>query len=647
MSILYVLRLCAVPLYISTAPTSLMPGDRIVVDGLWRCLCPSIDILSLTKPFELWHVPRTRSRPSFANRSTLSRFSQQQCRRQYGYVPTLLLHKAKQGERAQDSRVAYLKRLAKRSPWVPGAIFEGLDSFNTMLDKIPTRTLYDALKELQDAEETYFLIARLVEYLLKERGEKPNATLYESLIKANVNKQYGSAKAAAKLLKEMQSLSIPTTQDTYNALLEVTAVHPDYVLRAQVLHDMKNRWYEITPTAEVSIIVGLLREGQYELALFKLEALNKLPINVPPWLFDLFLYTFGELGFHEETLTILKHRQRVVDVVKRAPLSLNTWHFLLDVFSRDAFHPGIKFIWDHSVTPGDLHPPDGVVFNVLNTASVHGDTELCMSAIHELSARGVILNMHHYEALIHVHIRHDDLPKALTVLCIMAKAGLSPDLASTRPISQMLYNSSASTDRALKILHELRVQYTVPAAAFNVVLESFAAHGGFRVAFDLYRTIRQVCIDGPDIQTFDILLQHCTQKKSMNFLLAEMEAFSLKPTKSVLDHLIRICSIQDDYEIAFRYLEMMRAATPPNSSETWWVSKGSALALLRRCIQSQDPRFKDILEECRRRCLFGEDDIKSLRSAEAQYGKVLQYSNSFEQDSVMSTRFPVSDSMSA
>ncbi|KAI0514868.1 hypothetical protein F5B22DRAFT_610059 [Xylaria bambusicola] len=420
--------------------------------------------------------------------------------------------------------------------------------------------------------------------------------------------------------------------------MQVVAVHPDYVLRAQVLHDMKNRWYNVTPAAAVSIIVGLLREGQYELALFKLEELNKRPINVPPWLLDLFLYTFGELSFHEETLAILKYRQRVVDVVKRAPLSLNAWHFLLDVFSRDAFQPGIKFIWDHSVTPGHIHPPNGVVMNVLNSASVHGDAELSMNAIHELSTRGVKLGMHHYEALIHVHIQHDDLPKALTILCIMAKAGLSPDLASTRSISHLLRNSSTSTDKALRILHELKAEYTIPSAAFNVVLESVAAHGNFRIAFDLYRSIRQVCIKGPDIQTFEILLQYCTQKKSMDFLLAEMEAFSLKPTRSILDRLIRICTMQDDYELAFRYLEMMRAHTLPNSSETWWMSRSSAIALLRRCLQARDLRFKDILGECRRRSVLHDRDIKSLVSAAAKPNSM----DSPEQDPA---RLPLSNSI--
>ncbi|KAI0460185.1 hypothetical protein F5B21DRAFT_135439 [Xylaria acuta] len=626
-----------------------MPGDRIVVDGLWRCLCPSIDVVSLSKPFDLWHTPRARS-ASLASRSIPSKYHQQPCQRQYSQVAAFLGHRSGQNDGSEGSRVAYLQRLAKRSPWLPGAVLRHLDSFDTKLDKMPTRTIYATLKELQNAEDTYFPITWLVEYLVKERGERPNAALYESLIKANINKQYGSAKVAAQLLKEVQSRNVPTTPEIYQALLEVTAVHPDYVLRTQVLHEMKNRWYSLSPSAEISIIIGLLRDGQYELALSKLEELNKIPIHVPPWLLDVFLYTFGELGFHEETLAILKHRQRIADVMRRAPLSHNAWQFLLDVFSRDAFHPGVKFIWDHSVASSHFHPPDGVVLNVLNAASIHGDVTLAMSAVQELSARGMKLSMHHYEALIHVHMRRDDLQKALTVLCIMAKAGLSPDLASTRPIFQMLRNSSGSIDRALRILHELKVQYTVPAAAFNVILESAAAHRGFKVAFDLYRTIRQVCIDGPDHETFDILLRHCTQKKSMSFLVAEMEAFTLKPTKPIFDHLIRICSMQDDYETAFRYLEMMRAHTPPGLPETWWMSKNSALALLRRCLQNQDPRFEGLFRECRRRRLLNEDDIKSLTSARTQYASGLKspspYSDTFG-DPLESERRLVPNSMSA
>ncbi|KAI1828503.1 hypothetical protein F4861DRAFT_487942 [Xylaria intraflava] len=613
-----------------------MSGGRIVVDGLWRCLCPSIDPAHLYKPFELWRLPRRQPGTPFAPRSRSSQYPQQRRRRQYSQFAVPYERRHKQNVASEKSRSAYMRRLAWRNPWIPKALFKDLDSADDKLDNIPTRIIYAGLKELQSSEETYLLIARLTEYLIKERGERPNTALYESLIKANISHKYGSAKVAGKLLKEMKSQDIPTTPEIYQALLEVTAVHPDYVLRAQVLHDMKNRWFGLTPSSNISIIIGLLRDGQYEHALLKLEELNKIPINVPPWLLDLFLYTFGELGFHEETLSILKHRQEIVDTMKRDALSLNAWQFLLEVFSRDLFLPGIKYIWDHSVAPGSIHPPDGVLWNVLNTASIHGDTTLAMSVVQVLSARGTKLDIHHYEALIQTYVHHGDLRKALTVLCIMAKAGLSLDLASTRPIFPLLNNSPTATEQALNILHELKVQYTIPVAAFNLVLESTASHGGFKTAFDLYRIVRQICINGPDLETFDILLRYCTQRKSMSFLVAEMEAFSLKPSRAIFDHLIRISTMQDDYEMAFRYLEVMRMSAPPE----WWISKDSALALLRRCIQARDSRYEIILEECRRRRLLHENDIKSLVSIEANAG-VAQgppSSNSLTQKSPESTR---------
>lgn len=216
-----------------------MPGDRIVVDGLWRCLCPSIDIASLFKPIDLWQVPRARPASLLASGNTRSKYLQKQCRRQYSQATALPEHRAGAGagfgvgldQGIDKSRVEYLKRLAKRSPWVPGAVLHESSPLSTKLDHVPTRDIYAALKELQITEDAYFPITRLVEYLMKERGERPNAALYESLIRANIDKQYGSAKVAAQLLREVQSHNIPTTLELYQALLEVRSLrHPPSII---------------------------------------------------------------------------------------------------------------------------------------------------------------------------------------------------------------------------------------------------------------------------------------------------------------------------------------------------------------------------------------------------------------------------------
>ncbi|KAI1415876.1 hypothetical protein F5Y13DRAFT_155552 [Hypoxylon sp. FL1857] len=587
-----------------------MPRERVVIDGLWRCLCPSFDIATLSKLIGPPRSPRQRPIPSPSYNTQAT--SRQSCREYRCVIAKTYDDRGLDNrDSVEKSRIQYLKRLAKRSPWVPGALLRGVDAFATRLDRIPTKTIYAALKELSRAEGTYPSIVKMVEYLVKERKEKPNAMLYESLIRANVDKDRGSAEVAAQLLKEMGKLGIPTTPQIYQAVLEVTAVHPDYVLRNTALFEMKNRWYSPTVDDLVSITIGLLRDNQYELALEKLEELHQSPVVVPSWLYDIFLYTFGELGFHEEAFSILKHRSRIINNAKE-PLSLNAWQFLLDVFSRDAFYDGIKYIWDRSVSPGYLNPPDGVVMNILNTASNHADAPLAISAIQMLSNRGRKLDLHHYEALIDIHTQQKDLRKAFAILCIMAKANLRPDLSSTRSISRILRESSSETDHALNILNDLKSHYQVPSAAFNVVLEATEAHYGIKVALDLYRSVRQVCADGPDLETYHVLLQHCTMRKSMNFLFAEMEAFSIEPTQTTYDHLVRISSMQDNYEQAFQFIDKMKTSKTAGLPNNWWLSRGSALALIRRCIQAEDIRMQELIEECRKRDMSIDTEVQEL-----------------------------------
>ncbi|KAI0135369.1 hypothetical protein F4814DRAFT_400738 [Daldinia grandis] len=578
-----------------------MPGERIVLDGLWRCLCPSADIATLPnliRPLSNVHI------------------SDRPCQREYYRIPVAPRTDQSRNDYSpgEKERIEYLKRAANRSPWVPGVLFGDTEAITAKPELIPTDTIYAAIKELTKAENTYKSIVNLVEYLVRQKKERPNSVLYESLIRANIDKNYGSAEIASRLLEEMERQGIPTTPQIYQALLEVTAVHPDYALRNTVLFEMANRWYSPTAGDLINITIGLLRDNQYELALEKLEELHKDPLNIPLWLYDVFLYTFGDLGFHEETLSILKHRIKVANMV-REPLSLNSWQFLLDVFSRDAFYEGIKYIWDRSVSPRYINPPDGVILNIINAASNHGDASLAISAIQILSNRGRKLELHHYEALIDIYVQQKELLKAFTILCIMSKADLRPCLSSTRSIYRVLRDSSSETSNALAILNDLRLNYYVPTAAFNVVLETTEIHHGFKAALDLYRSVRQICADGPDLETYHILLTHCTIRKSMNFLFAEMEAFSVRPTQTTYDHLVRISSMQDNYEQAFAFIEKMKSCKTTGVSNNWWISRDSALALIRRCIHSEDIRAQELIEECRKRRMSVDAEVQQLLEA--------------------------------
>jgi pentatricopeptide repeat protein len=369
---------------------------------------------------------------------------------------------------------------------------------------------------------------------------------------------------------------------------------------------MKNRWYSPDNAGLVSITIGLLRDGQYESALEHLEKLYQSSATVPPWLYSIFIFTFGELGFHAESLEIFRHQFKI-NGPNRA---LAMWHFLLDVYSRDAYYPGITYIWNRMVTAGLMTPPDGTAVNVLNAAARHGDAAMATSVVRTLSDRGKRLDYHHYEALIDVHMLHGDLNRAFTILCIMHKTGLSPNASSTRSIYETLQQSSSMTSDALAVLRELSQQHHVPTAAFNAVLEAGCSHYDPTGLLDLYRGIGRVCVDGPDLATYNILLSQNLSARLVRFLIDEMEALSIRPDRTTYDHLIRIFSMQDNYELAFHYLDKLRSGDSSGRKGAWWMSRDSALALVRRCIHAKDSRVHGVIEDCRTRGISLDADVR-------------------------------------
>lgn len=397
-------------------------------------------------------------------------------------------------------------------------------------------------------------------------------------------------------------------------VVQVLAVHPDYVLRNKIVEQMKATWNPPTFDGLVSITIGLLRDGQYEMALEKLEELHKTGVDIPFWLYDIFIFTLGELGVHNEILMVLQHRLK--DPGAAVPHSL--WYFLLDIFSRDAHYEGIKYIWNRVVTLGRLNPSDGVATNILNTASREGDIGMAMQVIKYLSDRGVKLNMHHFEALLEVQARDNNLQRAFSTMCLMAKAGLQPDRSSTRSIWLQLQNSPEQIDQAFATLHDLKGDHEVPIAAFNVVLEGVLLYRDFKAALDLYRSVHQVCSSGPNLETYHLLLERCTLQRSMRFLLAEMEQFEIEPDEAIYDRAIFISTLASNYEPAFRYLEKMRSSKTDDRSNDWWISRRTALSLLRRAILAEDSRTQDFIEACKRRETIMDSDIDTLLHAAQQ-----------------------------
>jgi hypothetical protein len=376
---------------------------------------------------------------------------------------------------------------------------------------------------------------------------------------------------------------------------------------------MKSLWISLDDSMKQAVALGLLRDGQYELAADKMENMIQDGLDIPPWLWDIFIYKYGQLGFLDEAVALAEKRVGLARDLAKIPL--NSWYFLLDECSKGMHYEGTKFIWDRLVEPGVIDPPDGILLNVLNTASRVCDATLATQAIRHLSERGAKLGLHHYEALVDSYALAEDIENALQVLCIMAKARIQPEEASTRTLLLCLKDSANLTTRATELLFRLREEYEIPIAALNVVLEVCMEQGNTTGAIDLYRHVRDLCDAGPETRTFELLLSQPVDADLADFIASEMSAFSIKPTPPMFDTLINSYSQTGDLEVAFNYLKQyssMLVRTGAIKLTGDWLSRGTLDALVRRCISAEDPRLWNVVNQARNRGIELEDDVQRI-----------------------------------
>ncbi len=371
---------------------------------------------------------------------------------------------------------------------------------------------------------------------------------------------------------------------------QALAVHPDYLTRNSILKEMRERWLDLTPEGMHSVAAGLLRDGQYELALDKLEEMASKGTDVPSWLFDVFIYTLGQAGFHDEALKIAHHR-----VLKEGDqISLNIWYFLLDSCSRTLHYCGVKYVWRRMVETRILNPSDAMCLNILNTAARHHDAHLASTAMQHISSRGGKLGIHHFEPLLDCYAGANDIGSALQALCIMQNAGIRADRGSTRSIFLSLKRTPSLVDDALTALSELRTTSKIPVCALNVVVEGLLEKGDTETALNLYRHVRRYCPDGPDAATF-ALLEKCTDARVLYFLAQEMASFSIRPTPDMYEALILAHSEVGSLDLALQYAFAL-AKTRPSSAAGQLISRETAEALVRRCFAEEDMRVWDLVQ---------------------------------------------------
>ncbi|KAL8869947.1 MAG: hypothetical protein Q9174_003892 [Haloplaca sp. 1 TL-2023] len=431
----------------------------------------------------------------------------------------------------------------------------------------------------------YVQIHELLRSLTQDYGDEPSQRHYQAMLLANVDPCHGSAAELAIILQQMESEGHTLDSAAYHAIIKVLAIHPDYLLRRQVLEEVRSRWFALSDEGWQDVIVGLLREKQVEVALDTLQSVQQEGIRIQPWLYDLLIFNLCDAGEHDEALAILEMRAEH----GKQLISGSIWHHILDTASSAFHYPATVYVWRNRVETTSFNPSSGLCLNVLNTAARHADFRLATDVVRVLEDRKQKLQLYHYEALIESCLP-TDLPSAFVVLTFMALSKIWPGQSSTRAIFLHLRQSHELPLESLEILRELHEQQRpIPVEAVNVVIESLLYNRLFNQALDLYKTIHTLCPSGANLTTFNILFRGCRSRKDTAMSLAtDMVTMKISPNALTYDRLILVCieasSTKEDLSDAWRYLEEMQVSG-------WWPRQGTTMALAKRACSLEDDRI--------------------------------------------------------
>ena len=473
-----------------------MPPPRIVADGLWRTLCPSFDALLVSRVrTPLQKVVRratAKSRPPRARPSISA--SQRRCNSTY----TTIAAELEPLQPVERPKWAELSTQPKRSQ-------KSKPNLNIDLDSATTAELHNHLREIRDFAGAYKHIIEVVQHLIEVRHEKPSLRHFDALIRANADPQHGSAELVEELLREMDQEGIIGDSGLYHGVMMTLAVHPNHLLRAEVLEEMRERWITLSPIGHCHLVISHLRDREYELALLVLEKMKEGNIPVPGWLYDILIYVFTEAGEHETALQLL---QQVAENPDLNPLEPNSpddvgkgvWPYFLDSAAAAYEYESVFYVWRKRVEVGYVRPSDGTLISILNTAALAGDSGLATDALKMLAERGGKLEVGAYEALLESYCGSGDIGNAMRVLGIMERAAMGegmsgvgrPDSGSTRPLYMLLKDAGSEDIKAAwECLREIQQEGgDVPVAAINVCIEAAEMSGDLDLAISFYDELK-------------------------------------------------------------------------------------------------------------------------------------------------------------
>lgn len=370
---------------------------------------------------------------------------------------------------------------------------------------------------------------------------------------------------------------------------------------------MRKDWIETTPEHRIHTVLGLLRDGQYEMALDEVENMLSDGVAVPPYLHEILIFALANLGFIDEAMAQLNHRTK-----QDPPPHDDILYFLLDTCAAAQHYSSTTHLW--RTAGAKITLSDGTLLNVLNTAARHADPSLALEALSRLSDRKVQMTFHHFEPVVEAYAGAGDLEGAFRMLCIMDGAGTRPRRDATRELFSALKGRPEEIASCVGVLESLQETYRVPVAAVNVLIEAAVEMDLVPTAMDILDRMESLT---PDQPTQTTLLPFLTLLPPPLPICAK--AITLFPHNINLPpaDLARLASglAPHDVDAALGYLRRVDAVYE-GEVDPWKVYTDDVRTVAMEVMSKEDERALEFVKEVARRSPAVAQEVRRVMIAE-------------------------------
>ncbi|KAJ5273347.1 hypothetical protein N7478_008472 [Penicillium angulare] len=426
-------------------------------------------------------------------------------------------------------------------------------------DQKSTTSLENMLRYITAKDPHVKSTMQVLRALIRDRKVEPHARHYRALILANCDCKFGSPEAVRGLLQEMEENNITADSGTLHAALKALAVHPDYILRQEILRKLRDRWLTISPDGWHFMVAGYLREHQFELALDQISLMERKGIHIENWLHSMAIYQLCEFDEFDEVYRLMQAR-----VEQGHDMTPELWGHVLAGASQHSHYDLTRFIWRRMVDLEYLHPGPDVSREALAVASYAGDISLALAILRFCEASDYAFGASEYENVLKIYLQTGDLYAAFSVLCTVGKAGLEVDEEWIQAIVSYMIEHNTSHWDAWSLLKRLKKDNPEVSIDCVRVVAELCEHlaqeepSVVKDAIGFYKELYTLRPQGADVHVYNSLVRMCRHGKDSQsglFLVKEMASLGIPPDPDTFEALVLLCLDAGNYESAYKYLE--------------------------------------------------------------------------------------------